>query len=133
MNEDKHREARRVLYTRDDTNIKREDKILSSYLIVGFDAISKKYPLVRVCEDIVRDDLNHMGLLLKKNLVPEDAFLERYCTTVIRLREKLGHNIERRRKVRNDKQYVKGIDYLVIRAQKYVNKHKYKTRILEPE
>lgn len=133
LNEDKHREARRVLYTKDDKEIKNEDKILSSHLIVGFDAISKNYPLIRVCEDIARDDLNHMGVMLKNNLVPENEFLERYCTTVLRLKEKLSHNIDRRRKVRRDKNYVKGIDYLIIRAEKYVEKNKERTKTIQPE
>ena len=133
LNENKHREARRVLYTQDDKNIKLEDKILSSHLIIGFDAISKNYPLIRVCEDIARDDLNHMGSMLKNNLVPENEFLEKYCTTVLRLREKLSHNIDRRRIVRNDKNYVKGIDYLIVRAEKYVEKNKEKTKTIRAE
>ena len=127
LNEDRHREARRVLYTQDNPKISPKDKVLSSHIILGFDAIAMDYPLVRVCEDIVRDDLNHMGLMLKRKLVPENEFLDRYSSTVLRCKEKLKYNIEKRRKVRSYRDYVKNIDYLFIKAQKYMEKYKQNT------
>ena len=126
LNEDRHREARRVLYTQDNEKIKKEDRILSSHIILGFDAISESYPLIRVCEDIVRDDLTHMGSMLRYKLVPETEFLERYCDAVLRSVEKLNRNIKKRRKVRKNVDYLRNIDYLIAAANEYKDKHKQK-------
>ena len=84
LSEDRHREARRVLYTKDDPRVKPEDRILSAHIILGFDIDPIIYPLFRLCQDIVRDDLDHMGLMLKAKLVPKNEFLGRYSTTVLR-------------------------------------------------
>lgn len=55
FNEDRHREARRVLYRTDGSkdNLNNEGNFLSSHIILGFHAVANGYDLERVCKSIV--------------------------------------------------------------------------------
>jgi len=113
LNDIKHREARHVLYY--------GAARTSSMIILGFNA--KSTDLKRVCKDIVRDDLDQMGLMIESGLIPEKQFLERYWKTVIDCRWYLNSDITTRRKLRDYKKYVMNFDLLRERACSYAKEH----------
>jgi purine-cytosine permease-like protein len=79
LNTDKHREARRVLYycipkKGKEMKIRKKcDIVTSTWVILGSDISSRanllndREKLVRVSKDMVRDDMDQMGLMIKKN------------------------------------------------------------------
>jgi hypothetical protein len=136
LNDLKHKEARRVLYyyskqAEDEKGErKRCDIITSLKIILGFDIpFHKALPfykerLVRVSTDIVRDDMEEMGLMIRSKLIPEKKFLERYWPAVVDCRWLLNDNIVRRRKAREYNLYDIDFDYLTDKACKYAKKRK---------
>jgi hypothetical protein len=63
-----------------------------------------------------------MGLLIKKKLIPEKEFLERYWRTIVDCRWLLESDIANDRAARDYEDYVKNFDDLRDRACKYAEK-----------
>lgn len=134
LNANEHREARRVIYYK--KKLSTSDMIVYPRIILGFDISSltnKEEVLRRVSNDIVRDDMDQMGLMIKSNLIPEKQFLERYWKTIIDVRWLLRYDIAKRRKLRDYKDYVINFDYLTNRAccyakQEHLLEEKWKER-----
>ena len=77
--------------------------------------------------DIVRDDFDQIGLMVKSKLIPEKEFLERYWDSVLDCRKRLEKDIEAHREIRNYDDYVKNFDDLKKRAERYAKNNGYST------
>lgn len=132
-----HREARRVIYyyspiaekgqgPEKGKGIRKIDDIpISARIVLGFDIPSVRphtalnEQLVRVSMDIVRNEMEQIGLMVKSKQVPEEEFLERYWKSVIDCRWLINDNIVDRRNARKYKHYDIDFDYLTIKACDY--------------
>jgi hypothetical protein len=134
-----HREARRVIYYYSPIGEKEraakgkkppkiDDILISARIVLGFDFPSVsphtalKEQLVRVSEDIVRNDMEQMGIMVKSKQFPKEEFLERYWKSVVDCRWLINDNIVGRRNARKYKRYDIDFDNLTIEACNYAKK-----------
>lgn len=119
MNENANREARRVIYYHDKSNWEQEDLEISAN-IMGFNKFStNRDALVRVSRDIVVNNFDQIGIMIKHGLIPENVFLERYWKSIIDCRWLLNDYVAKLRKNREYPEYLKHFDELRDKACKY--------------
>ena len=120
LNDDTHREARRVLYYYDKA-IKSEnekeqgedDPLEVSAIVMGFpDLANKREKLHRVSSDIVVNDFDQIGLMIKAGLDRKEEFLARYWKAVLACRYLLDDYVKDLRRRRKYDSYLEDFDFL---------------------
>ena len=114
LNDNMHREARRVIHTGEVTQATRQ--------ILGFDADIDEKEVRRVCRDMVGTDMDQIGTMAQNKLFYENVFLQRYSTSIILEWRELREYIQSQRKARQTRDYMLNFEYLKNAAVKYRRK-----------
>ena len=114
LNDNIHREARRVVHT---------DRVTpASRKILGFDNTVDEKEVKRVCLDIVETDMDQIGAMAQNKLLIEKVFLQRYSTSIFIEWIKCEEDINSRRNGRHDQEYRKSFEDLKNLAIRYWEK-----------
>jgi hypothetical protein len=117
LNDEKHRVARRVVYS---FHKGREDCVgRLSLLDLGFTEETPKIHIIKEYQAIVRNDFNQIGSLITNNLLPEEAFMDTYWYTILRCWMALERDINEERNIRGHPGYMKNFEELSRSADRY--------------